>query len=319
LLELTQRAFKAEIEMGGFDEQRFKRTAKLYSLTRFLMPILDLFHIDYPTILVATIDDKVVGEAHLAPFKKRMWTIDSLAVDPTCRGRGVGFDLIKRSVDYLAKRQARRVLSSMRVDNTSANRIAQKLGYEIFEERTTLLREAVGFVKPDNYGIFVRDVKPKDAKRIHEMAQTIDAVRTQAFEIHPEDFSGSLSQTVMNKLKGTYSKRFVAESDGQVVGYAQVVYTTPKEAASAELLCPYRSDELSKIASTLLNRIADHIIPRGIKRIIVSVSRARKEETEALTSLGFTPIADMYWRICLDRTTCIKVRGSDEGASLTCG
>jgi ribosomal protein S18 acetylase RimI-like enzyme len=303
LLAILKKAFKREIEIGGFDTQRFERNARFYRLMKFLMPVFDIFSKDYSTILVATLGDELVGEVHLNPFGKRMWTIDSLAVDPACGRRGIGFALIEESVDYLAKRKAEKILSSMRTDNIPANKIARKLGYAIFEERVTLIGELDKVPKFHSSDILVREAKSKDTKQIFEIAKTADTVKTQAFETAPTDFAGSLFKTIMDRITGAHSKKFVAEMQGKIVGYAQTIYTSPKEASRIEPFYLPTSSNLSRIANSLLTEISEHLLARKMTKVITSVSTERKETITTLNKLGFTPIANMYWYICLDRKT----------------
>jgi ribosomal protein S18 acetylase RimI-like enzyme len=302
VLRLFKAAFHREISLVGLDPDRLLGFRKYRFVIGAFYGLCDLLHIDFPTILVATHKDNVVGEVHLTPLGRRIWTIDSLAVDPSCSRRGVGFTLIKESVDYVAKRQAQKVISSMRTDNVPANKIAQKLGYRIFEERIVLMSKIGKLPKFLDNDVLTREAKPKDAKGIFEIARTTDSTKIKAFEITPEVFSDSLFQIIIDRITGTHSQKFVAETQDKIVAYGRVVYTSPIEAARIEPFYTPMSSDLPKVAGSLLSKTADYLSARKITRIITSVNAEHREAIETLTRLGFTPIANMYWYICLERS-----------------
>jgi ribosomal-protein-alanine acetyltransferase len=79
--------------------------------------------------VVATVDDKVVGYA-LAFHSRIRAEIDSLAVAPAQRGKGVASALMKRVIGVLRRRGHSDVSLSVRITNTAAIRLYQKLGFQ---------------------------------------------------------------------------------------------------------------------------------------------------------------------------------------------
>lgn len=303
LFIVLSKAFKRELEIVGFDSQRFSRNAKLYSTLKFLLPIFNFLHLGFPTVLVAEADNKVVGEVDLVPWGKGIWTIDSLAVDPDYTGRGIGLSLIKGSVRYASQR-GRKILTSIRADNLPALRIAEKLGYKIFEERVLLFHRLGDYslAKVEGQNVLIRGAKSKDAKHIYEIAKAVDPEKVHAYEITPEDFVSSVSKTVSSKMIGTHSKSFVAEAGGKILGYAHIVYTSPLEAARIESFYIESSKNFSEVASSLLNKASSFLRARKIRKVTANFNVSSKDATESFTRFGFTPFAHVYSVDCTNRS-----------------
>jgi len=53
----------------------------------------------------------------------------SIAVHPECQGRGLGRELLRRGLDYLEQRGARRVRLEVRPDNAAALRLYESFGF----------------------------------------------------------------------------------------------------------------------------------------------------------------------------------------------
>jgi len=84
---------------------------------------------DYARLWVAEIEGQVVGyicfwiiadEAHLA----------NIAVHPSCRGQGVGSELLRVFLRFARRRGARRALLEVRASNRVARRFYEKFGFE---------------------------------------------------------------------------------------------------------------------------------------------------------------------------------------------
>jgi ribosomal-protein-alanine N-acetyltransferase len=96
--------------------------------------------------LVATIDHMIVGYA-LAFHSKTRADIDSIAVTPASRGRGVAAALLKRAIRLLRQRGFKTVSLSVRPENKAAMQLYRKLGFhrvrrvsEYYEDRAPAWR-----------------------------------------------------------------------------------------------------------------------------------------------------------------------------------
>lgn len=294
LFILLSRAFR-EIGIRSFDSQRFQRNAKLYRLTKFLMPVFDFFHKDYPAILVATLENKVVGEVHLVPLWKEIWTIDSLAVDPTYSGRGIGYNLIKGSVEYTMKRRGKKALSSIRTDNAPALKIAERLGFSPFQKTHMFFQEIKNppevSIPPD---VLIRRFQPTDAEGVFKVCKVADPTKTKAYNMSPKDFQTSPLEWVLNKILQLHSRKLVMEVEGRIVGYAQVACTSQHEAAKIEYFCILPNSDLPRLAEALLTRILNFLAGKNIKKVRVSLDEKREETIEAVKQKGFRPLASFY-------------------------
>jgi ribosomal protein S18 acetylase RimI-like enzyme len=89
------------------------------------------------TLLVARDGDRVVGMLTLALFEiptgVRAW-IEDVVVDGAARGQGVAEQLVQAALDRAAQAGARTVDLTSRPDREAANRLYQRMGFEV---RTT--------------------------------------------------------------------------------------------------------------------------------------------------------------------------------------
>ncbi len=295
LFTILKKAFRKEIEIGGFDSQRFERNTKLYRLTSFLMPVFDFFHKDYPTILVATLEDKVVGAVHLVPLGKEIWTIDSLAVDPASSRRGIGYSLIKGSVEHIMKRRGKKALSSIRTDNVPALRIAEKLGFSAFQKTYVLFQEIKRLPNANiHQNVLVRKFQPTDAEEVFKVCKVADPTKTKAYNMSPKDFLTSPLEWVLNRMLQLRSEKLVLEVEGRIVGYTHVTYTSQHEAAKIESFCLPPSPDFPRLAEALLICIMNFLAKKNIKKVIVRLNQKREETIETIKQKGFRPLASFY-------------------------
>lgn len=292
LYEILSRSFAREMELRGFDSQRFWRSAKLYRLAGFLMPFLDFFHMDYPTILVASSGKNAVGEVHLVPVKAGIWTIDSLAVDPIYSGRGIGRQLIKGSVEYITKKRGRKALSSIRTDNTPALKIAERLGFSPFQKTDVFLLE---MKRPPRScipnGISIRGFQSSNAEEVFKICEVADPTRTEAYSLSPKDLLTFPIEWLLNRMLKLQSEKLILEVGGRIIGYAHVTYTSQYEAGRIESFCLLPNPDFPRLAEALLTFILNLLAERNIRKVIISLDEKRKETIESLKRKEFRLIA----------------------------
>ncbi|HKZ93506.1 MAG TPA: GNAT family N-acetyltransferase [Candidatus Bathyarchaeia archaeon] len=300
LAEILNTAFQREIAIVGLETNRLMDFRKYHTFVEVLYPIFDFFHRDYSTILVASLKDKVVGEVHVVPLGKRIWTIDSLAADPNRSGKGVGFSLIKGSVEYIAKKGGKRALSSIRTDNMPALKIAQKLGFQPYQKSTMLFHSVkassstVGTSKDGS----IRKLKSTDAHKVFEICKASNPTRVYERELQPKDFEihllNSPSEWMQNRLTQVNSEKLVVESKGEIVAYAHLTYTSPNEAARIDPLCISLSSDVPKIVDMLLRHTADFLSDKGITTLITTVNDECQEMIKVLEQKGFRKVASFH-------------------------
>jgi len=79
----------------------------------------------------------------------------------------------------------------------------------------------------------------------------------------------------------------VATQDDRIIGFAQVGYTTQKEAGSIGNVHVQPENRSSGIEEALIIRGIDQIRQCGTTRILVTVSTMRQELIQTLANLGF--------------------------------
>jgi ribosomal protein S18 acetylase RimI-like enzyme len=94
--------------------------------------------IDSPAceILVARVDGRIAGTLTLVTFRiptgLRAW-IEDVVVDESARGHGVGEALNQRALDLARQRGCRTVDLTSRPSREAANRLYQRMGFELRE------------------------------------------------------------------------------------------------------------------------------------------------------------------------------------------
>ncbi len=293
LFEITGETSYAKT-VTGLSEHRFLRIAKLYGLVEMVFPLLDILHKDvFDTILVAASGDRIVGEIHLVSLGRRIWAISSAAVDPTFGRRGIFKSLMGQGLKYISSRQGERVFGSFRTDIVAVDKVMCKLyGFEIFEK--LLLLQVKLHQIPDvelDEGTAIREASRTDAESIYQLVKAISPEKTRIRRAAPSDFVGSPLSRAAERLMWSYSKRWVMEVRGNIVGYVHFTYTPPQE--SGELMSFYviPSSEFSRHIRSLLGAVLRFLYERNIRKIVVYLDEEWESTVETFKSLGFKHIA----------------------------
>jgi ribosomal protein S18 acetylase RimI-like enzyme len=89
-------------------------------------------------VLIARIDDEIVGALTLVMFPiptgKRAW-VEDVVVDESARGQGVGAALTKEAVRLALADGARTVDLTSRPSREAANRLYERLGFELRDSK----------------------------------------------------------------------------------------------------------------------------------------------------------------------------------------
>lgn len=295
LFRLASNSFRREMEITGLDLQRLSRVAKLYRMVEMLLPVFDVFHRDFETILVAVSGNMLIGEIHVVPHGKKIWSLDSSAVDVMFRRRGVYKKLLKESLEYISERNGERVVTSLWADNVAPVIMTKRLGFEIFEREILLQFEAGGI--PDvefDEGVSIREISSADVERVFEICEVLNPKKVQVYKMTPEDFLGSYFTRIMDKVTWSCSKKWVLEVHGEIVGYAHVTYVPSQQAGRIESFCVLPSDKSSKLTSVFLSKILEFFATKNVKKVTASINEEWKETIEMFKRFGFKPIASVY-------------------------
>ncbi len=295
VLELFSEAFKDKAKITGVDVQRFSRVAKLYRLVEIFLPVFDLFHKDFETILVAVSRGRLIGEIHVVPHGKNVWSLDSSAVDMNFRRRGVFDKLLNESLRYIFKKHGEQVVTSLWTTNVAPAKMTNRLKFKVFETQI-LLRFEQGEIPTVEFDkdVSIRGVKSADLEEIFRICRALSPERMQAYRIAPRDFRDCFLSRVMSKIIWSYSKKWVMEVKGKIVGYAHVTFIPPEETGKIESFYVLPSNRSSKLTSFLLSEVLKFLTKRNIRRLVTCVNEEWRETIEVFKSFGFKPIASVY-------------------------
>jgi len=295
LFRLVNHSFRREIEITGLDLQRLSRVAKLYRMVEMLLPVFEVFDRDFETILVAVSGNRLIGEIHVVPHGKEIWSLDSSAVDVMFRRRGIYKRLLKESLRYVSERNGERVVTSLWADNVAPVIMTKRLGFEIFEKEVLLQFEVDGIPSVEfDDGVSLREVESADVDRIFEICEVLSSKKMKAYKTTPEDFLDSLFTRIMSRITWSSSKKWVLEMRGEIVGYVHVTYVPPQQAGRIESFYVLPSDKSSRLTSVFLSKILEFLATRNIKKVTTSLNEEWKETIEIFKCFGFKPIASVY-------------------------
>lgn len=295
LFKLVYEGFKKEIDVVGFDIQRLQRMARFYRQVSNFLFILNFLRIDFEIILVAVLGDKVVGEIHLVPHGKNIWSLDSAAVDKAFRRRGIYRKLMNAALKYISERRGKRILRSVLAGNVAPMKMTSELQCESLGKERLLLLESSETIAESVSGDFVvREMKPEDSEQIYQICKTLYSRKLQAYEMSSKDFVDSIWKRLRNRISHVNSVKWIAEIAGKIVGYAEVTYTSPQEAANIEFFCASSEVDLSAFTRAILGKTQSLLSAKNIRKIKISLDEEWKEALEAFQHLGFEPIASFY-------------------------
>lgn len=82
-------------------------------------------------VFIAKLDDKWVGMAVFIKDPNGEWSIKSLWVDPTHRGKGIGTDLIKAIIETAKKNELNKIRLDVNIESNAIINLYNSFGFEI--------------------------------------------------------------------------------------------------------------------------------------------------------------------------------------------
>ena len=296
LLKLVGEAFRKEEEISGLSVQRLRRLARLYSLIEVFLPVLDIFHADLETILVAVSGDKLIGEIHVSPVRKRIWSLDSAAVDKMYRGQGVYKKLLSAALEYIRSKGGRKAVTSLWTDNVAPVKMTNRLGFRVFVEEILFRLEIdkLPVRESNRLDVSMRKMGRTDVKKVYEMIRTRDPEKTKAFEITQENLVDSFIRSIRNRITWTSSERWVMEKKDEVVGYVHITYTPRQQAGEIRSFYVLPSNEASDLVAFQLRKVLSSMRKKEIRKVTTFLNKDWNETIELFKKSGFEPIASVY-------------------------
>lgn len=225
------------------------------------------------------------------PHGRRIWSIESAAVDSQFRGRGIFRNLMKEAVGYIAQRRGERIVGFFLTSNIAAAKVLRELEFEIFEERSLMHLEIRENSPPDiKSDLLIKALQKEDIQQVHEICKRVDPTRMKTYKIVPEDLLDSFAGRLRKKIANIHSKKWVLHRDGKAVGYASLTYTSHEEAGNIESFYILPSENSSELANVLLGHVLNFLWTRNVRSVLVSFNKECTETLELLLRFGFKHI-----------------------------
>lgn len=295
VVELYSELFKNQPRVTAINMQRFARMAKLYRLFGIFVPLLSLLRMDMETILVARSGDRIIGEIHVVPHGKRVWSLDSSAVDADFRRRGIYSKLLDESLRYISERHGEQVNTSLWTTNVAPLKMTNRLGFQVIETQILYGREdgKLTTIALDK-DVRIRGTKSTDMEELYQIYKALSPVKIRAYRIGPQDFRTSFLSRAMGVLTWSRSRKWVLEADGKIMGYAHVIFNPPECTGRIESFLVRPSDRSSHLSNLLLSEVLRFLSEKSVRRLLISINEEWNEIIETLEQFGFRPISSVY-------------------------
>lgn len=144
LADLIDVGFAENLDAAGLDMVTTMRRLGRLGWLGWLVARLTLPPAAYPQGFVWESEGQVVGNASLMPvagFPHR-WVMANVVVLPQYRGRGIGADLVRASIDLVRQRRGKKIILQVDDNNTAAQKLYAGLDFKPLTTRRTWLRGA---------------------------------------------------------------------------------------------------------------------------------------------------------------------------------
>lgn len=129
LEDKTSEAYKANIERFGIPEEYVRQAFSLEALKKAVKDKKQLF-------LVAVENKKVIGFAQTIRTNKETAELDRIFIIPEKTGKGIGTQLLNKTVDALKRENFHKLTVRAGKDETLARKFYEKNGFQLVEETT---------------------------------------------------------------------------------------------------------------------------------------------------------------------------------------
>lgn len=293
LLDLLPKSFAEEFEVTGFDPDHVRQMVnQLFGIFgRIFMGLTTLFGKEPVKFLVAEVDNRVVGTT-IVNNGGRVGYISTVMVHPDYRRKGIATMLMRNAVDYISKKKMSKAVLHVVSTNIPAKNVYSKLGFNEFENITHLVGEMDSLSRPENTEkVLVRLFQNSDINQVCSLIKVSeDPDHLRVFDFCSDDLKTPLWRRIIHF---STERKMVAMQNDRIVGYAEVSYTTPKEASRIENVQVHPEHRSSGIEGALIAAAIDQIGQCKTKRIRVTVPAMRQELIEIFESLGFRKHLEM--------------------------
>lgn len=293
--ELLDLAFQEEI-IGSSAQMRqeFRLYARLMYFFHwiYLIPMLrDSFR-----GFVWLEDGKLVGNVTLSTvnYDRRRWLISNVATHPSYRRHSIATQLMQRAIEEATHRGAEIIMLDVRLNNTGAIQLYEKLGFQAVDARTELqLGAGIGGrmqIFPTPPGMVMRPYRSSDvenAAALMQAAHRSGPRLAQAADLHSLVF-GSALLNLQQRISGQIQERFAVEQGGRLVALAGIQYSyRPRSHTMQFIIDPAVAGQ---VEDWLVSRALIELERSARHPVTVTISTADHHLLAALQRRGFREV-----------------------------
>jgi ribosomal protein S18 acetylase RimI-like enzyme len=287
VLDLAELCFVKELELTGWDPEHVKKMVdQMFGIAgRIFLTLSKLFRMQPIKFFVADVNSRVVGTT-IVTKRRKVGYISTVMVHPDYRRKGIARKLMKFAVDYIRKNKMKRAVLHVASTNETAKSLYTKLDFREFEKIVYLIGNVDPSIKPvEIEGTQVRGFQKNDTNAVYDLIKSSeDPKHLEIFEFKRNDLKASFVQRV---FRFSTENKIVAVHNNSIVGYAQVLYTTAKEAGQIATVQVYPEMRSRGIEEMLIHSGIEEIKKIGTKKVLGIVSLKRPELIAATMRFGF--------------------------------
>jgi len=294
--DLIETCFAHELDEGG---RGFIRELRFLSqLGPWLPPLvaLGLSRDIWTQGLVWVERGRVIGSVstQMAGPQSTTWLIANVAVHPEHRRRGIAFQLMQATLDYVRQRGAQEVSLQVDGDNAGALALYQRLGFAHVATHATWTRSGRAALPAFVPSAF--DIRLRAGREWLAELNLAELVRPEGLTwnrpLHPMDFRPALRRRLEQFLNGQGEEHWVAVAPGDRIAGALSIATGQPD-----------GDRLILLAHPAFHgQVERPLLVRGLRRLGARLGHVRLEHpthdvvaAETLAALGFTVTRTLRW------------------------
>ena len=287
VLNIGRLSFPEDFELTGFDADRIKKMVnQIFGITgRIFLFMSKLFKKEPLKLLVAEVDSRVVGTTMITG-QGEVGYISTVMVHPAYRRKRIAEKLMKNAINYIRKNKMKRAVLHVVSTNEPAKNMYTKLGFKEFEKIANIIGSTNSAFKPEIVeGIQTRNFQKKDKDAVYELIKSSEDLKH--LEIYGLD-EDELENSLINRLFHFFTdEKIVALHENRIVGYADAVYTTAREAGHIRdiQVCPEMRTK--GIEEMLIYLGIEAIKKVGAQKVTGMISQTRSELIRAMERFGF--------------------------------
>ncbi|MGC9530636.1 MAG: GNAT family N-acetyltransferase [Candidatus Bipolaricaulaceae bacterium] len=279
-MELLLTAFGEELAGRGSDLRSLERLVRCLLACRRL-PVWILRQTgEVAELWVARSRGRPVGV--LGQMGRSAPYMSGIAVDPAFRGRGVAQALFRQVFTDLSARRIPFVRGAVLADNSPALRLCAKCGLVPYARTSLQEIPLPATLPPPTAGIAVRPARPGDRRRLWPTSYDESGLRRLLA------MEGGFEASPL-RLLGAWSRAWVAERDGAVVGYLGMQANRYQAAGTIRTPCLIAEEAYFPLLRAALQELER----LGRRKALVDLLDSQHALAAGLAKLGACP--DRSW------------------------